>query len=48
MQSRLEYILFRFIWHEQDQVGDPMLVIVSDGACAYVRWAVISGGFESR
>ena len=35
-------------------VGNPMLVIFSDGsnsaygACAYVRWALNGGGFESR
>ncbi|CAC5382019.1 unnamed protein product [Mytilus coruscus] len=35
-------------------VGDPMLVIFSDGSklaygtCAYVRWGTAHGGFESR
>ena len=37
-----------------DAVGDPALVIFSDGsndaygACAYVRWALSSGGFDSN
>ena len=38
----------------RNAVGDPTLVIFSDGsnsaysACAYVRWALNGGGFESR
>ncbi|CAC5403224.1 unnamed protein product [Mytilus coruscus] len=50
----LEQLKFHRCLKPDNAVGDPMLVIFSDGSklaygtCAYVRWGTAHGGFESR
>ena len=54
MQRRLGKVLFRPFDKPANAVGDPVLVIFSDGsdnaydACAYVRWALAGVGFDSN
>ncbi|CAC5386337.1 unnamed protein product [Mytilus coruscus] len=50
----IEQLKFHRCLKPDNAVGDPMLVIFSDGSksaygtCAYVRWGTAHGGFESR
>ncbi|CAC5368503.1 unnamed protein product [Mytilus coruscus] len=50
----IEQLKFHKCLKPDNAVGDPMLVIFSDGSklaygtCAYVRWGTAHGGFESR
>ncbi|CAC5376409.1 unnamed protein product [Mytilus coruscus] len=50
----IEQLKFHRCLKPDNAVGDPILVIFSDGSklaygtCAYVRWGTAHGGFESR
>ena len=51
-QSQVEF--HRSLWPEEEVVGDPILVVFSDGsvlaygAAAYIRWKLASGGYWTR
>ncbi|CAC5404639.1 unnamed protein product [Mytilus coruscus] len=53
-KESIEQLKFHRCLKPDNAVGDPILVIFSDGSklaygtCAYVRWGTAHGGFESR